>query len=159
MMPQPRSSDTSLLALDIGLRIPSFIRSITFIVGSGCGLTTIALAMCGINVITIDKNTVVPLLTENIRNYEICSKHWVHVDAHKAPTASIEVAELDWYGSDAVNKLEQILHGRYPDFIICSDCVYQSSSVVPLYNLIKEVCIFLVLMNLTYILPDFKYEY
>lgn len=105
-------------------------------IGAGCGLTSIALAMCGYDVIAADKAVVVPLLQ---RNADACLSAY-------AGTGSIEVISMDWSASDAMETLSRHL-SRPIDLVVCSDCVYQLASVDPLLNILEQVFRILVLKN------------
>lgn len=96
--------------------------------GAGCGLTSIATALCGYDVIAADKSAVVPLLKRNI-------------DA-SAPNflknGGVDVINIDWSAHNAVGTLSQHLT-RPLDLVVCSDCVYQLASVDPLLNILEKV--------------------
>ena len=50
------------------------------------------------------------------------------------------VLAVDWYETDVSNEIVTKLSGRAPNLIVCSDCVYQSTAVVPLSKMLLDVC-------------------
>ena len=50
-----------------------------------------------------------------------------------------ELLEMDWFSVGAISMLLARLDGRVPDLVVCSDCLYQSATVIPLMNIISKV--------------------
>lgn len=94
--------------------------------GSGCGLTSITLHQIGFKVIATDNARVLPLLQQNINQY-LSSL----LDDEINPNSMI-IKELDWTQANFSEEL-------FPDFIVCSDCIYDSLSVDPLINILLKV--------------------
>jgi hypothetical protein len=104
-----------------------------------------ALSMCGYNTIAIDKGTVTPLLSANMYTYErlVSVAEASHSTDERllnhTHASSIQVMELDWYAPTAAADIIRKLNGRIPDLIVCSDCVYQQTSVSPLMSILNAV--------------------
>ncbi len=98
--------------------------------GSGCGLTSIALNRRNIDVFASDKFSVLPLLTENID----CYRNQIVLGEK---SASIEIVEFDW--ATVITSAAIPQEWKLCDLIICSDCLYNSSSIEPLLQSIEAV--------------------
>ena len=83
------------------------------------------MSICGYSTIAIDKGTEAPLLKKNISSI--------------IGRGSVEVMELDWYEASAAADILARLNGQIPDLVICSDCVYQHTTVTPLMKLLNTV--------------------
>ena len=85
----------------------------------------------------VDKAPVTSLLAENLTAYRS------HATSIGLPCCLPEVLEADWMNLvSATETIRAALKGRYPELLICSDCLYQSASVVPLVDLINAVSIY-----------------
>ncbi len=100
--------------------------------GAGCGLTSISLAARCCDVFAVDKKTVTQLLRSNTTAY-------LNSNISNTCRGSISVSDVDWYSEMASQDVLRTLCESRPDIIICSDCLYQSTSVAPLKKLINEV--------------------
>lgn len=123
-------------------------------VGAGCGLTSMALALAGYDVIATDKACLLPLLEMNLAAFrsEACS--------HSVELGIVKVAQLEWTkrdsgsggaaeeresgrGSEDVRRVRELCSGR-PNLVVCSDCLYSSASVEPLLEVLEQVGLLLV---------------
>jgi hypothetical protein len=97
-------------------------------------LTSVALNCAGYSVLATDKCLVLDLLQSNIDEWRTHRNDF----SIKVSTPEIVVQELDWSIEYDAQPLK--MHGRLPDLIVCSDCVYSTSSVLPLLNMLEKVC-------------------
>jgi hypothetical protein len=99
--------------------------------GAGCGMTSIALAAAGFNVIAMEKENVSELLHRNID---------INASVRRG---SVDVCVCDWAAAGALEKileqLRQKLNCSAPDLICLSDCLYQSCFVESLVSLLDQV--------------------
>ena len=132
--------------------------------GAGCGLTTIALIMTGFKVIATDKECSIDILNENLSNFKsslndflsmtpdqdteqnICRSylHRIAANAAQDEPELIDVVNVDWAHLDEskINISNSLLHQGhlYPDVIVCSDCLYASSSAEALVATLENLC-------------------
>lgn len=111
---------------------------LTVLVGAGCGLASIVFHALGFNVIATDKLSIMNILEENVHHY---------LDSHEKPdnlslpTSSepfLKILPFDWELEHDSFKLTDNI-----DFILCSDCLYNSIVVEPLIRVIQMVRIYL----------------
>eukprot|EP01038_Epipyxis_sp_PR26KG_P005780 gene5780-7978_t len=117
--------------------------------GAGCGLASIVLSSLNYHVISTDKENVMSILKSNIDRYML-SRSGIDHDTSLNP---IITAEFDWFKmneensdftnsnnrSQLMNKYIPNLDEKYPDLIICSDCLYNSSSIFPLIDVLDLI--------------------
>lgn len=95
-----------------------------------------ALHAAGFQVTTTDKVSLLSILQNNISNYLQAST----ISADEA-TNTIAVQALDWENEATFLPIR-------PSIIVCSDCLYNSATVVPLLNVLEKVrMIFCLLMR------------
>ena len=134
--------------------------------GSGCGLTAMALLCAGYDVVATDKGCLLPLLSDNLTRFEAAKRS--HSSTSIAEFGTLTgVLEMDWTSlqsqtrkqsqgscsegrleggqkgsaSDIADRLLSLCHGRNPDLVVCSDCLYSSASVEPLLDVLEMVMI------------------
>ncbi len=104
--------------------------------GAGCGLAALALHCAGFEVVATDKSVTLELLRSNVDSWlRLCGEERV---------PPISVQELDWLSAGAATSASEVewqnlLGGRVPDLLVCSDCVYSSASVEPLLAVLEQV--------------------
>lgn len=92
----------------------------------------------------VDKSDVLPLLRENLnRYYEMKSNMHLTTSGVLESTLGdgleVSASEIDWYSRSAKESILEALAGNAPDVVVCSDCVYQGTSVRPLLEILLEV--------------------
>jgi hypothetical protein len=94
-------------------------------------LTSVALDCAGYDVLATDKRVVLDLLRLNVCEWQ----------KRKLSQSNIIVEEFDWFSSGSVDyvSLMEFPRPRFPDLIVCSDCIYSSSSVLPLLSVLEKV--------------------
>ncbi len=111
-------------------------RPLAIDIGSGCGLTAIALLICGFDVVCTDKSHVFDLMNENIRRF-------MSENGSALPNmGNIEVIEFDWVISspaDLVNVIQNKFGKSCADLILCSDCCYDINLMQPLVQAVRTV--------------------
>ena len=132
--------------------------------GAGCGLTTMTLLLTGFNVVATDKECSIDILTENLSNFKkglnkflaltldsgdsmgcFCMNYLDSIArGGKHNLGQSEVVNVDWTQLDAskaniTNSLPHQAHS-YPDVIVCSDCLYTSSSAEALALSLENIC-------------------
>ena len=137
--------------------------------GSGCGLTAMALLCAGYDVVATDKGCLLPLLSDNLTRFEVAKRS--HSSTSIAEFGTLTgVLEMDWTSlqsqtrkqsqgscsdssedgleggqkgsaSDIADRLLSLCHGKNPDLVVCSDCLYSSASVEPLLDVLEMVMI------------------
>jgi len=107
--------------------------------GSGCGLVGLSLLIKNMDVIVTDKDSMIETLNYNMK--QLIEEN--NNDNFKI-NSSYEVASLDWsffddtYNDEKNSILKNSIIGdRCVDFIVCSDCLYNSASIRPLLNIIN----------------------
>jgi hypothetical protein len=106
---------------------------------SGCGLVGLSLLIKNMDVIVTDKDSMIETLNYNMK--QLIEEN--NNDNFKI-NSSYEVASLDWsffddtYSDEKKSILKNSIIGdRCVDFIVCSDCLYNSASIRPLLNIIN----------------------
>lgn len=113
--------------------------------------------MKGYDVISTDKLSVIDLLNENILNFKLNYETNFNF-SNQILDNEINVVEFDWSINNLLNEeenkdkdininkdkdnyitLKNVLNHRYPDLIVCSDCLYAASTVTPLLDAINWV--------------------
>lgn len=80
----------------------------------------------GLNVIATDKDNMIAVLQKNVAEYLAV--------AGSNSSNSIDVIPYDW---DISSKSSAVL--PQADIIVCSDCLYNSSSIEPLLEVLEKV--------------------
>jgi len=159
------SSFRDFVSLPTTLSTSAGTRPLALDLGAGCGFTSMALALYGFDVIATDKPSVCSLLQENVTAFyeSVTISRGGAGNGH----GHIEVKSFEWCSAEqggseedeekdvevllerctrAVQLLLQIEEGevdvhtarlRYPDLILLSDCLYASTSVMPLLRILK----------------------
>lgn len=113
------------------------MRAIIFcaILGAGCGLTTIALHRRNFSVVSTDKKSLLDVLQRNISDY---TAQLIDGESH---SRNIVVLEFEWEKVSSPKKLDQMIPQSMldVDLIVCSDCLYDSTSVEPLLRTLEMV--------------------
>lgn len=101
-----------LLSQPVGLQVAG-CKAVDL--GAGCGLTSLALQALGAQVIATDREVMMRLLQANFTGQTECFDWASH--AQEMPAALLDA-----------------------DLIVCSDCLYASSAVVPLLSTLSALC-------------------
>ncbi len=116
-------------------------RPLAIDIGSGCGLTAIALLLCGFDVICTDKSQVFELMSSNIENFKAKNKTMF------PNMGNIEIIEFDWTTS-STSEISNLIQSKYvktsADLIVCSDCCYDLNLMEPLVRAIKSVSLLVI---------------
>lgn len=113
--------------------------------GAGCGLVAMSTVLQGVDVIATDKIETLELLQKNVTSFAmaVTAASSSSTAAAQAQSSSsccecgdITVTALDWCACDgnSISALPQSI-----SLLIACDCVYSSSSVIPLLNLVEQV--------------------
>lgn len=108
--------------------------------GAGCGLTAMSLMMQGYDVIATDRPQSLDIMTDNISRFRT---DYYASDAYRDVAACLPDAHLidfDWTDVNRPHKLLEVIGGRVVQLIVCSDCLYSSASVEPLYHSLLLLC-------------------
>ncbi len=107
-------------------------------IGSGCGLTAMALHRRNYSVIATDKKSILGLLSKNIESY---------ISNVNSAETNIEVFHFEWDKLCEEEHVSISISMQDPDLVVCSDCLYDSNSVAPLIQTIELVYFFSILSN------------
>ena len=132
--------------------------------GAGCGLTTMTLLMTGFNVIATDKEPSIDILSKNLSNFKAdlnrslaSTQHGEHIieefymDYLKYVATGggenlglSEVVNVDWTQLDIskanIENSMPFQGHSFADVIVCSDCLYTSSSAEALAVILENLC-------------------
>lgn len=111
-----------------GSSAPASPKNKALELGSGCGLVSMALAFAGFEVTATDKPAVLPLLRENLSDFER------RLSTEADQMAVVRTAAFEWSEAQP-----EELQGAKFDTIVCCDCLYASTAVEPLLNALRNV--------------------
>eukprot|EP01039_Chlorochromonas_danica_P006683 gene6683-7389_t len=109
---------------------PPIEDAIAIELGAGCGLVSLALRLRGLrSVVATDRPALSPLLEHNLHLLDGLVK------------GSAQVHALDWTVPDlsALSSLLNAESNRWPQLIVCCDCLYASTSVMPMVELLEKL--------------------
>jgi predicted nicotinamide N-methyase len=121
------------------------------LIGSGCGLTSMALLLQDYDVIATDRAAVIPILNQNINNFQQIVNNELSLDKRgvSSSSSSVEVVEYDWVNvkNDTYDKtrnisaLKNVIAKKTDelDVVVCSDCIYNTAMIQPLLETLLMV--------------------